>query len=142
MPKHTATELPGKWFVVVMEKVHALRIRDAGRVHVHRELQNVLEELKSNDFVHGDLRPQNILPLADNSIRVVDFDWAGKSGVVTEGLFMQCSGSRPSNYSPPFRTHVKELYTPCYLCDEVVQEGSLCLNHPELVLQRHPTPRV
>ena len=57
VPKHTATELPGKWFVVVMEKVHALRRRDAGRVHVHRELQNVLEELKSNDFVHGDLRP-------------------------------------------------------------------------------------
>ena len=65
--KHTATELPGKWFVVVMEKVHALCIRDASRVRVHRELQNVLEELK---FVHGDLRPQNILPLADNSIRV------------------------------------------------------------------------
>ena len=74
------TELPGKWFVVVMEKVHALRIRDA--VHVHRELQTVLEELKSNRFVHGDLHPQNILPMVDTSIRVVDFDWAGISGVV------------------------------------------------------------
>ena len=24
----------------------------------------------------------------------------------------------------PPRTHVKELYTPCFLCDEVVREGS------------------
>ena len=52
-----------------------------------------MEELKSNDFVHGDLRPQNILPLADNSIRVVDFDWAGTSGVVKypEDMNRECS---------------------------------------------------
>ena len=87
------TELPGKWFVVVMEKVTALPKKDAVCVKVHRELQNVLEELKSNEFMHGDLRPQNILLLADNGIKVVDFYWAGKSGVgkYPKDLNIECS---------------------------------------------------
>ena len=41
----------------------------------------------------------------------------------------------------PTRTHVKELYTPCFLCDEVVREGSRSsrrLNHPELVYKYTP----
>ena len=29
------------------------------------------------------------------------------------------------------RTHVKELYTPCYLCHDVVREGLMRVNHPE-----------
>ena len=76
-------ELPGKWFVVVMEKVNNTVCKnDAACAHIHGELKTVLEELKSKNLVHGDLRPQNILLLADNSIKVVDFDWAGKCGAV------------------------------------------------------------
>ena len=30
-----------------------------------------------------------------------------------------------------------KLYTPCYLCTDVVREGSMCLNHPALVY-KHP----
>ncbi|KAJ7639135.1 hypothetical protein FB45DRAFT_739360, partial [Roridomyces roridus] len=32
--------------------------------------------------VHGDLRPENILVHENGSVRVVDFDWAGKVGEV------------------------------------------------------------
>ena len=75
-------KLPGKWFVVVMEKVVCKNDDAVACAHIHGELQTVLEELKSNNFVHGDLRKQNILLLADNTIKVVDFDWAGESGAV------------------------------------------------------------
>ena len=30
----------------------------------------------------------------------------------------------------PLRTHAKELYTPCFLCDEVVREGSRRFDPP------------
>ena len=37
----------------------------------------------------------------------------------------------------PPRTHVIDLYTPCFLCTEVVRGGSLRLNHPEQVYRYH-----
>ena len=40
-------------------------------------------------------------------------------------------------------THSTKLSTPYYLCDDVVREGSMCLNHPELVHKDktlHPNP--
>ena len=39
------------------------------------------------------------------------------------------------------RTHVKELYTPCYLCNDVVREGSRRFNALELVLREGSVPR-
>ena len=33
----------------------------------------------------------------------------------------------------PSRTRVKEVYIPCYLCEDVVREGLMCLNLIELV---------
>ena len=33
-------------------------------------------------------------------------------------------GSRRFNALEPPRTHVNEMYTPCYLCNDVVREGS------------------
>ena len=38
--------------------------------------------LHSSNFVHGDLRPLNILALEDNTVRIVDSDWVGRAGVV------------------------------------------------------------
>ena len=43
----------------------------------------------------------------------------------------RCSQRKFGPVEPP-RTRVKE---PCYLCEDVVRECSMCLNHPELV---HP----
>ena len=41
-----------------------------------------MRTLHSNGFVHGDLRPPNILTLEDGTVRILDFDWAGHAGVV------------------------------------------------------------
>lgn len=38
------------------------------------------DALHSLGYVRGDLCPQNILALPDNSIRIVDFDWCGPVG--------------------------------------------------------------
>ena len=57
-------------------------------------------------------------------------------------LFPLLSGSsRRFCIFEPSRTHAKDLYTPCYLCSEVVRGGSLRLNLPELV-HRYPTDLV
>ena len=38
--------------------------------------------MQTNDYVHGDLRPQNII-VAENKVYIIDFDWAGKDGEAT-----------------------------------------------------------
>lgn len=40
---------------------------------VNESLKKALTVLHSNEYAHGDLRPQNILVVGDT----VDFDWAG-----------------------------------------------------------------
>ena len=45
-----------------------------------------------------------------------------------------CSLRRFSTVEPP-RTHVKEVYIPCYLCEDAVREGSMRFD----VLEPHPT---
>lgn len=35
--------------------------------------------MHAKNFVHGDLRPQNI-PVVDNKVCLLDFDWAGNEG--------------------------------------------------------------
>ena len=43
----------------------------------------------------------------------------------------------------PPRTHMKELYTPCYLCHDVVREGSRrfdALEPPRTSVRAHCTP--
>ena len=48
---------------------------------VKKALEDVLCIMHGKGFVHGDLRPQNILVVND-TIRILDFDWAGREGVV------------------------------------------------------------
>jgi hypothetical protein len=43
-------------------------------------LKNILEALKRDDFVHGDLRCNNLLVCSDGTVKLIDFDWAGKVG--------------------------------------------------------------
>jgi len=50
-------------------------------------LDNIIETLRSENYVHGDLRTNNIMVRTDvigNSVdlRVIDFDWAGEAGQV------------------------------------------------------------
>jgi len=47
----------------------------------------IIDELQSEEYVHGDLRSSNIMIRTDVAeyfmdLRVIDFDWAGKAGQV------------------------------------------------------------
>jgi len=78
--------LPGGWHVVVMEfllghETLVARQRE-GRIPV--EVVNAVEEavgkMHDGGYVHGDLRLPNILVGPGNSVKFVDFDWAGLKG--------------------------------------------------------------
>ena len=46
---------------------------------VKTALKTAVEVMQLKNFVHGDLRPQNIL-VVGNKVRLLDFDWAGNEG--------------------------------------------------------------
>jgi hypothetical protein len=52
------------------------------REKVHPRLQNIVRILKTNDFVHGDIRSNNIMVKKghEGECYLIDFDWAGKVG--------------------------------------------------------------
>ena len=74
--------LAGGWNAVVMKKVDGTAVSDLTSVsqETKNELKEVLQVLSSANFVHGDLRPQNILVTGDQHVCVIDFDWAGLAG--------------------------------------------------------------
>lgn len=72
--------LPGKWTVVVMERIVNGMMVNKPNDALKKSLCDALQTLHSLGFVHGDLRPQNILALPDKSIRILDFDWCGPVG--------------------------------------------------------------
>ena len=75
---HAGT-LPGGWHVVVMERFSGISLPEKINESQKAYLLQVLACLDSKNFVHGDLRPPNIL--ANNTIvQVIDFDWAGVQG--------------------------------------------------------------
>ena len=71
--------LPGNWHVVIMEKVTGVLLPASEQVNM--ALKDAVDKIHAQGYVHGDLRAQNIL-VVDDSIRILDFDWAGKEGEV------------------------------------------------------------
>lgn len=68
-----------------------------GPVHnLFRSLRVVVEILHEEGFVFGDLRPPNIMVTPLNAIKLIDFDWAGKVGVVKYPLLMSSGIAWPS----------------------------------------------
>ena len=55
--------LPGKWIVVVMEKIIYSMTVNKPNDAIKKYLCDALQKLHSLGFVHGDLHPQNILVL-------------------------------------------------------------------------------
>ena len=74
--------LAGGWNAVVMKKVDGTAVSYLTSVSQETKngLKEVLRVLHSANFVHGDLRPQNILVTGDQHVCVIDFDWAGLAG--------------------------------------------------------------
>jgi len=76
----------GNLFMVVMERIAgkplAFDFREAPlKDTVFEDITRAVEVLKEHDLVHGDLRAVNVMvdPKQEHA-KVIDFDWAGKSG--------------------------------------------------------------
>ena len=80
------------YIVVVMEEVvNAVNLdvalKDPDHFNVQwlksakENLLKIMTKMSSRNYVHGDLRPPNILVVdAGKSFKIIDFDWAGKVG--------------------------------------------------------------
>ena len=70
-------KLLGGWYAVVMEKIEGSRLELTVDEPVKKSLEEAVKTMHEEGYVHGDLRRQNIL-VVDNTVRILDFDWAGK----------------------------------------------------------------
>lgn len=89
--RYCAELAPGEThFMVVMDRItgHGMY----GKPFQEEDLTRVLQAknlLHKNDFVFGDLRPNNIIkPMDGTGVVLVDFDWCGQDGVDTYPLFL------------------------------------------------------
>ena len=77
------------WSAIIMEYIEGENLKSVlsyGTISVSRakdiasHLTTIIGTLHRSNFVHGDLRPENMLITSSNEIRVLDFDWAGNCG--------------------------------------------------------------
>lgn len=81
------TALPGGWFMVTMKFVVSGCPWDESVSKPAEALQAAVQVLHEAGFVHGDLRSNNILVVQD-SIHIVDFEWAGIADQARYPIFM------------------------------------------------------
>ena len=87
------TQLSGGWNAVVMEKVDGNKFPVEPTQTQKKSLLDAVDYLHLGGYVHGDLRPQNIMVLPDDTVRIVDFDWAGRAGHAKYPLDINISAS-------------------------------------------------
>ncbi|KAF8981055.1 hypothetical protein BDQ17DRAFT_1438644 [Cyathus striatus] len=80
--------LPGGWYGVAIEELGVVPISLHKHIADHfsnweRDLNKLVAEFHSKGFVHGDLRDANIISGEDGCVKLVDFDWAGRDGLVS-----------------------------------------------------------
>ena len=106
------------WLMVIMEFVNMCLWDEAPKKPV-AALEAAVHLLHQAGFVHGDLRSNNIFVLAE-SVRVIDFEWAGVVGQSAYPLFMNhtdltwLDGARDGQ--PIKQEH--DLYWLKLLCDQ------------------------
>lgn len=69
-------QLPLNWKAVVMGKVSVIQGKPAD---YSSQMKQILQCLQKMEYVHGDLREQNILNV-NGKLQICDFDWAGVEG--------------------------------------------------------------
>jgi len=78
-------------------------------------VESILKMLDSKDFVHGDLRTNNIMIRTDViekcvDVKVIDFDWAGKAGEVCYPAERNTDIQWPGEAGAPIlKEHVSEM---------------------------------
>jgi thiamine kinase-like enzyme len=87
-------ELPNAWKMVIMELItesvpyFTLSIEEKKNIY-HAQLVDAINSMHTQNFVHGDLRPNNfIIHKGSQRLFIIDFDWAGEEGVVCYPAFM------------------------------------------------------
>ena len=76
----------GNLFMVVMERVKGKNIKahelteEPLEGSVFEDITEAVKLLQEHDFVHGDLRAVNVMIDGEVKAKLIDFDWAGKSG--------------------------------------------------------------
>jgi len=80
--------IAGGWYFVVMEllddnqyvMLETLQFRREITQSLAKAVETAAEAMHDKGFVHGDLRPPNIMVSPDDSIKIIDFDCSGKIG--------------------------------------------------------------
>eukprot|EP01117_Protostelium_nocturnum_P008436 TRINITY_DN3016_c0_g2_i5.p1 TRINITY_DN3016_c0_g2~~TRINITY_DN3016_c0_g2_i5.p1 ORF type:complete len:713 (-),score=106.34 TRINITY_DN3016_c0_g2_i5:678-2546(-) len=81
--------IKGGWKVIVMDWIEGRTMIDVPpQIETIHKLRTAIEHLHSQDFVHGDLRGNNIVVDHEGTPFVIDFDWAGKESKAKYPLFM------------------------------------------------------
>jgi RIO-like serine/threonine protein kinase len=84
--------MPGGWICVVMDFISdAVHFTAKQGGQAAEDLSRAVTALHDNNFVHGDLREQNIL-VRDGRAFLIDFDWCGTEGQQTYPPFMNHVG--------------------------------------------------
>ena len=79
-------QVAGGWYVVIMELLmeyhtaHSLAGEYLLSSKTLKQVETLVKKVHDLGFVHGDLRLPNILVGPECSVKLVDFDWAGKIG--------------------------------------------------------------
>jgi len=74
-------ELAASWSFVLMEHVVLESISGMDSNEKRQQLDNILQSLRIGNFVHGDLRQNNVFWNRDqNRVILIDFDWSGING--------------------------------------------------------------
>ena len=90
---HMSKKLCGGWYALVMAKVEGSRLQLNVTKPVKEALKYALDTMHKEDYVHGDVRPQNILVVNDSRVCLLDFDWAGKKDTVRYPVALNMSRS-------------------------------------------------
>lgn len=94
---HAETVMPGGWICVVMDFITDAVHFEAGQGgQAANDLSRAVTALHANNFVHADLRQQNILVSSGRAF-LVDFDWSGTEGQQIYPPFMNHVGVQWAN---------------------------------------------
>jgi len=109
-------KISGGWFIIIMQYIcaqtyHELKNAGFATPSTKKSVEEAVKRFHSLGYVHGDIRPNNILVDDNEKVYIIDFDWAGKKNVAKYPYFMNHKDINwPHGASPGSKiTHVHDL---------------------------------